>query len=146
VEGPIRAVSSATGTTIAAKIYLLLSGVVAAFQLALVAGAPWGEYTMGGAFPGALPPRMRAAALGSAVLLVAFGAIVALRAGLVVHRWARASRRLMWVVVAYSAVGIVLNGASPSAGERAVWLPVALVLAACALVVARGGARSGSSS
>ena len=120
----------------------MLTGVVVAFQLALVAGAPWGELTMGGAFPGRLPPRMRIAALGSAVLLAAFGAIVAARAGLALPRWERASRRLIWAVVAYAVVGVVLNAATPSAGERAVWLPVALVLAACALVVARATART----
>ena len=131
-----------TRATIAARVFLVLTGVVVAFQLALVAGAPWGELTMGGAFPGRLPPRMRFAALGSAVLLAAFGAIVAARAGLALPGWERASRRLIWAVVAYAVVGVVLNAATPSAGERAVWLPVALVLAACALVVARATART----
>lgn len=35
---------------------------VAAFQLALALGAPWGTYVMGGTFPGSFPPAMRAAA------------------------------------------------------------------------------------
>jgi hypothetical protein len=129
-----------TRATIAAKLFLVLTVVVVAFQLALVAGAPWGELTMGGAFPGQLPPRMRVAALGSAVLLAAFGAIVAARVGLALPRWRPASFRLIWVVVAYSVVGVVLNAATPSAMERTVWLPVATVLAACALVIARARA------
>lgn len=112
-----------------------------AFQLALVAGAPWGELTMGGAFPGQLPPRMRVAAFGSACLLVAFGAIVAARAGLAFPRWRRASQWLIWLVVAYAVVGVVLHVVTPSARERAVWLPVVLGLAVCALVVARAPPR-----
>lgn len=121
----------------AARIFIALTAVVIAFQLALVAGAPWGELTMGGAFPGQLPLRMRAAAAGSIILLSAFAAIVAARAGLALPRWRRASERLVWVVVAYTVVGVVLNAATPSARERMLWLPVALVLAWCAITVAR---------
>jgi hypothetical protein len=128
--------------SVAARIFLVLTAVVVAFQLALAAGAPWGELTMGGAFPGQLPPRMRAAAVGSAVLLTGFGGIVAARAGLALPGWRRASRRLIWMVVVYTLVGIVLNGATPSARERALWLPVTLVLAGCALVVARSTSES----
>lgn len=124
--------------TIAATIFLTLTVVVVAFQLALAGGAPWGELTMGGAFPGQLPPRMRAAAVLSAVLLSVFGAIVVARAGLALPRWRRAAQRLIWVVVAYTLVGVVLNAVTPSARERALWLPIAVVLAGCALVVARG--------
>jgi hypothetical protein len=127
---------------IAARIFISLTAVVVAFQLALAAGAPWGELTMGGAFPGQLPPRMRVAAVGSAVILSALAAIIAARAGLAFPRWRRAARRLVWVVVAYTLVGVVLNAATPSAGERALWLPVTVVLAACAVVVARAAGES----
>jgi hypothetical protein len=78
--------------SVAAKVYVALSALVVGFQLALAAGAPWGELTMGGAFRGALPPAMRAAAVGSAALLLAFGAVVAARAGLALPRWRRAAR------------------------------------------------------
>jgi hypothetical protein len=84
---------------------------------------------------------MRVAAAGSALLLAAFGAIVAARANLGLPRLQPASRRLIWVVVAYSVVGVVLNAATSSTRERALWLPVALVLAGCALIVARATPR-----
>ena len=122
---------------LAARAFLALVAVVVAFQLALAAGAPWGALAMGGAFPGRLPPAMRAAAVVQALLLALFGAVVAARAGLALPRWRRASRRLVWVVVAYAIVGAVLNAITPSAAERALWLPVTLVLGACALAVAR---------
>jgi hypothetical protein len=124
----------------AAKVYLALTGVVVLFQVALVAGTPWGELTMGGAFPGQLPARMRFAAAGSAGLIILFGAIVAARAGLALMRWRRAASWLIWLVVAYSVIGVVLNAVTPSPSERALWLPVTAVLAACALVVACAGA------
>ena len=125
-------------TALAAKVFLALTCVVVAFQLALAAGAPWGELTMGGPVRGQLPPRMRAIALGSAVLLAGFGAIVAARAQLAFPRWRRTSRWLVWVVAAYSIVGVVLNALTPSPRERALWLPVAVVLAVCAVIVALG--------
>lgn len=121
---------------LAARIYLALSAVAVLFQCALATGAPWGELTMGGEFPGRLPPRMRLAAVGSAVLLIAFGAVVAARAGLALHQWRRAAGWLIWLVVAYSAVGVVLNAVTPSSRERALWLPVTVVLAVCATIVA----------
>ncbi len=42
------------------------------------------------------------------------------------------------MVVAYTLVGVVLNAVTPSPRERLLWLPVACLLAVCALVVARG--------
>lgn len=121
----------------AARIFIALTALVIAFQIALAAGAPWGELTMGGAFPGALPLRMRVAAVGSVVLLSAFSAVVAARAGLAFPRWRGAAGRLIWGVVTYTVIGVVLNAVTPSSRERMVWLPVALALAWCALVVAR---------
>lgn len=121
----------------AAALFVGLTAGVVAFQLALAAGAPWGALTMGGAFPGRLPPRMRVVAVGSALLLAALAAIVAARGGLALPRWRGASRRLVWGVVAYLLLGVVLNAATPSAPERALWLPVTIALAGCALVVAR---------
>lgn len=123
--------------TAATRVFLALTAVVVVFQIALALGAPWGEYTMGGAFPGVLPPRMRLVALMSALLLTAFGAIVAARAALAFPRLQRHARWLIWIVVVYSIAGVALNALTPSSGERALWLPVAIVLALCAGVVAR---------
>ena len=39
----------------AALLYVAICAGVAAFQIALAAGAPWGAYAMGGAVPGQLP-------------------------------------------------------------------------------------------
>ena len=42
------------------------------------------------------------------------------------------------MVVAFAAVSLVLNLITPSAGERMLWAPVALVLLVCSLLVATG--------
>ena len=116
---------------------VVMLGVVG-FQIALAAGAPWGAYAMGGAFPGQFPSFMRVAALVQAVILLLLAGVVLARAGVAVRRWSRASRWLIWLVVAFSTLSLVLNLITPSAGERAVWAPVALVLLVCSLLVAVG--------
>ena len=118
-----------------AILYAIISGVVVAFQVALAAGAPWGEYAMGGAFPGQFPPELRIAALVQAALLVGLAVIVLARAGLVAL-WSRPARWLIWVVVVFSALSLVLNLITPSAGERAIWAPIAFLLLVSSAVVA----------
>jgi len=122
--------------------HLVLSTGVAAFQVALAAGAPWGSYAMGGAFPGQFPPSMRVAALTQAVLLMLMTGVVLARAGVALARWQAMSRWAVWLVVAFAVVSLVLNLATPSAGERMIWAPVTLLLLACSLVVALGKMRS----
>ena len=48
----------------AALVYAALTAGIVVFQLALAAGAPWGAYAMGGAFPGQFPLALRVAAVG----------------------------------------------------------------------------------
>jgi hypothetical protein len=45
----------------------------------------------------------------------------------------------VWVVVAVTAVSLVLNLITPSAGERAIWVPILLILLASSVVVAIKG-------
>ena len=105
-----------------------------AFQVALAAGAPWGAYAMGGAFPGQFPPPLRVAALVQAALVGAMAVVVLSRAGLVLPGWS--GSRFVWLVVAFAAVGLVLNLITPSAAERAIWAPVAVLLLVSSTVVA----------
>src|SRR5687767_15877202 len=120
---------------VSALLYAIVSLGIVAFQIALAAGAPWGEYAMGGAFPGQFPPALRIAALIQAALLVGLAVIVLARAGLLAT-WSRASRWLIWVVVGFSALSFVLNLITPNAGERAIWAPIAFLLLISSAVVA----------
>ena len=120
----------------AALLYALISAGVVAFQIALAAGAPWGAYAMGGAVPGQLPPALRIAAVVQAALNAGMAAIVLSRAGLILAGWSRVSRWLVWIVIAVLAMSFVLNLITPSAGERAIWVPVLLSLLLSSAVVA----------
>ena len=119
-----------------ALTYAVVSGGVVAFQVALAAGIPGGAYAMGGAFPGQFPPQLRVVAVVQAVILVMLALVVLARAGVALPRWSRMSRWLVWVVVAFSALSLVLNIITPSALERAIWAPVALTMLVSSTTVA----------
>ena len=123
---------------IAGIVYTAATAVVVAFQIALALGAPWGAYAMGGAYPGQFPPALRIAALVQAGILIGLAGIVLARAGIALKSWERVARWMVWVAVAFSAVSLVLNLITPSAGERMLWAPVAFALLVCSLLVATG--------
>ncbi len=85
--------------------------------------------------------------LAQAALIAGMAVVVLSRAGLVLAGWSGVTRWLVWLVVAFAAVSVVLNLITPSAGERTIWAPVALLLLATSTVVATktgpGGRRSG---
>lgn len=99
-------------------------------------GAPWGEYSMGGRFPGRFPARMRVAAVAQALLLSLLVVVVLSDARLVAATVAARYPWLIWLVVAFSAVSVVLNTITQSARERRIWAPVALVMLLSSLSVA----------
>lgn len=79
--------------------------------------------------------ELRVAAAVQALVLASMAAVVLSRAALLMPAWRHASR-LVWVVVAVAAISLVLNLSTPSAGERALWAPVALVMLVSSIVVA----------
>jgi hypothetical protein len=124
--------------TAAALVFAVAAVGAALFQVALALGAPWGAYAMGGRFPGRFPPAMRVGALIQAALLVLTAVVVLSAAGLVLPELSRSAPWLIWIVVAFSGVSLVLNAITQSAGERRIWVPVALVMLVSSLIVAMG--------
>ena len=112
----------------AALLYTAVSVGVVIFQIMLAAGAPWGAYAMGGAFPGQFPLALRIAALAQAALIAGMAIVVLSRAGLVLAGWSEVTRWLVWCVVALAAVSLVLNLMTPSAGYEFPPKQTALVL------------------
>jgi hypothetical protein len=119
-----------------AVVYALATVVVVLFQLGVAAGKPWGEYTMGGRFPGRLPAVMRVAALVQAVVLALLAAVVLDAAGLLGLGWTNDVEWLPFVPVVVAALSLVLNASSRSEPERRTWTPVAIVLLVSSLSVA----------
>jgi len=122
--------------SVASLVFTVVAVGAVVFQLLLALGAPFGAYAMGGKFPGRFPAAMRVAAVLQAMILGLLAAVVAARAGLALESWGPASSWLVWVVVAFSGVSLVMNSITPSAGERRIWVPVAVVMLGSSLVVA----------
>ena len=123
-------------TRFAAHLFTLLAAIVIAFQIALAMGMPWGHLTWGGKYPGQLPEAMRAVAIFSVALLTVFALIIETRTGVLFPVWKSKSRVLVCLVVAYCALGVVMNAITPSFWERMIWLPVVLAMLVCSFVVA----------
>jgi hypothetical protein len=115
----------------------ILYALITAFQLALAFGAPWGKAAFGGAVaqPGI---ELRVSSVVAVAIWSAAALIVLKRVGF--GNWAPLPKRALpgavWVLVALSAVSVVMNAITPSALERAIWLPFCLVLTAALVVVA----------
>ena len=122
--------------TLTALLFSATAMIVVIFQLALVAGAPWGVAAMGGRYPGVLPPKARALSLIQALIMVLCILIVLTRAELILPNFYHLSTILIWLVSGLLALSLVGNLATPSKIERSLWAPVALVLLVTALVTA----------
>lgn len=116
---------------IAAGLYVALILGVVAFQVALIAGAPWGYLTQGGRHQGRLPLRNRVAAGVSIALLLCMGAAIASSAGFAPST----SAWVGWVTVGIQALSTLANWATPSAPERRLWAPINTVMLVAALYV-----------
>ena len=106
------------------------------FQIALAAGAPLGRFAWGGQHPGTLPRRLRIASAVSTLVYVGIGLVALSRVGALTLVAPPVAALLAWLIFGYLCLGVVMNAASRSRGERAVMTPIAAVMAACALGVA----------
>jgi hypothetical protein len=120
---------------LAAVAAAVLLAAVIAFQVALAAGLPLGEATMGGraaTVDGVLQPAYRAVALGSAVVLGLAAWIVLGRAGLVpIFLGGQALGWGPWVVIGFMTLNTVTNLSGRHPLER--WGMASITLVAALL-------------
>ncbi|RNE64215.1 hypothetical protein [Cryobacterium tepidiphilum] len=122
--------------SVAAVLVCAVLGLLAVFQLGLVAGLPFGRFAWGGQHV-VLPPRLRIGSAVSVVLYAAFSGVALERAQLIaLVPSATFIAVATWVLAGYFALGVVMNGISRSKPERFTMTPVSLVLAALFLVLA----------
>ncbi len=124
----------------AALIAAVLLVIVAAVQLALVFGAPWGDHVYGGRAEtdnGRLSPRFRVMSAVAVPILLLSAAIVLSRADVVSwfdpDGWVATA---VWVVFGYLVLNSIANFASTSRVERFGMGSLTVVAAIATLVVA----------
>lgn len=120
----------------AALVAAVVLGGLVFFHLALALGVPWGEASYGGA-EATLPKRLRATSFGAVVFWGLVILIVLRRGGHGVWSplpvaWLPV---VVWMLVGLMVVACVLNALTPSAIERAIWLPVSVSLLATVITV-----------
>ena len=122
---------------IAALVQAFIAFGVAAFQVALVVGAPWGEYAMGGQNKGTLPTSLRISSGASAVFMLAQSGHYLAQAGILTplldDTWSNIAN---WFWFSFTVIGLVLNSITRIKKERNLWVPVLLVSTICTLLVA----------
>jgi hypothetical protein len=125
---------------LAAILSAVLLVAVAAVQLALVFGAPWGDHVYGGRAEtdnGRLSPRYRAMSAAAVPILLGSAAIILSRAGVVswfgTDGWVSVA---VWVVFGYLVINTLANFASKSRVEQIGMGSLTTVAAICTLVVA----------
>lgn len=122
------------GATVAAATAAIVLSVLAVLQVLVASGRPYGRFVWGGAHE-TLPLRLRVGSAVSVILYAGIAGILIARAG-----WFGTPGYFVmvagWIVVAYFAIGIVMNGLSRSRPERLVMTPTCLVLTACSLIIA----------
>lgn len=122
---------------IAALVQAVIALGVAIFQIALVAGAPLGEYTMGGQHLGKLPGQFRVTAAVSAIIMVAQSGHYLAQAGILSPALSPGQNAIVnWFWFGFAVLGLIVNSISKSKKERNTWVPVLLVSAICTLLVA----------
>lgn len=113
---------------VALIVFTINIAIAIFFQLALAAGVPWGEYSMGGKFPGKYPPQMRIVAIFNALLLTFFDFIVFIRAEVIFSEWFIFSRSFIWFIFGFFILSILMNAISPVKKER-LWAIAAFFMA-----------------
>jgi len=112
--------------------------VVAAFQLSLALGGPFGRAALGGTHEGQLPTDLRVVSVLAAAMWALAAVVVMRRAGLRATPPASPLlRRGAWIVVGVLGFGALLNLASSSPWERFMWGPFTLILTGLCALVAR---------
>lgn len=122
-------------SAVAALAFTALMVALAVFQLALIAGAPLGHFAWGGA-DRVLPRGKRIGSVVSIGLYALFATVVLQRVALVTLLPGLIVDVGIWVIVAYSALGIVMNGISRSKPERNTMVPVCVALTVLSVMVA----------
>jgi hypothetical protein len=117
-------------------IFTGLSIAIALFPLVLALGAPLGEFTLGGKYPGKLPVKLRIAALLQILILFIFNMIVLSKAGLAFDFMSDFSRIAVWFVFAFFILGSIMNLSSPSKKEKIVMGPLNIIALICTFILA----------
>lgn len=120
-----------------AWLNVLILILVTGFQIALISGAPWGEFAFGGQNKGVLPRNLRIGSVITSFLYLGMAGHYLAQLGLFPKLLTpELNQAANWVIVGLNGLALIMNTITPSKKERMIWAPVALVLFSTSFVVA----------
>ena len=114
-----------------AWLNILVLVLVNCFQIALISGAPWGEYAFGGQNKGVLPRNLRIGSAITSFLYLGIAGHYLAQLGIFPKLLSPELNQVAnWAIVGINSLALIMNTITPSKKERMIWAPVALVLLA----------------
>jgi hypothetical protein len=120
-----------------AWLNILVLLLVTAFQVALISGAPWGEYAFGGQNKGVLPRNLRIGSAITSFLYLGIAGHYLAQLGIFPKLLSPDLNQVAnWVIVGINTLALIMNTITPSKKERMIWAPVALALLVGSVAIA----------
>jgi len=113
--------------TILTVINLALLLFTILFQVGLVMGKPWGEYTMGGYTKGVLPGKLRIAPLIS-ILIISFFALFTIDKTQILSINFNFPDFIKWFIIGFNVLAVIANSITQSKKERSLWQPITIIM------------------
>ena len=107
--------------------YLLGYLFIILFQIGLLIGKPWGEYTMGGYTKGVLPVKLRIAPFISILILTSF-IIFTIDISKIFDISLNLPIYFKWVAIGFNGLAFFVNSITRSQKERKLWQPITLIM------------------
>ena len=112
----------------ASWLLVAMISILIAFQVAIALGAPLGKYAYGGQNIGRLPNKLRITSVISVLILLAMQGHVLAQVGILTPLLAADQGKIAnYAIVAFFAIGTLVNLVSRSKAERNIWTPFGLV-------------------
>lgn len=109
----------------------------ALFQLAIVLGAPLGEYAYGGQREGKLPMPYRVASAVSFLVMLALAGHYLAQTGVLIPLLPADQNAIVnWVLVGFAALAALMNNITKSQKEKRLWGSTTLAMLLSAVLVA----------
>jgi hypothetical protein len=120
-----------------AWLNILVLALVTCFQLALISGAPWGEFAFGGKNKGVLPIQLRIGSVITTFIYLGIGGHYLAQVDVFPRFLGPDMNQIAnWAIVGLNALALIMNTITPSKKERMIWAPVAFVLLTTSALVA----------
>ena len=112
----------------ASWLLVAMISILIAFQVAIALGAPLGKYAYGGQNIGRLPNKLRITSVISVLVLLAIQGHLITQVGIFPELLSADQGKIAnYAILAFFAIGTLVNLVSRSKAERNIWTPFGLV-------------------